>query len=90
MAKAGEDMNDQGKTALSKVDFIKLVGIGPQLASFVTEFIESPEIFFSMSLEKRCEIENQMDAVLSSLERRQPIHARNFNRSDPNSCRKGH
>ena len=68
MAKASEDMNDQGKTVLSQVDFFRLAGIGPELAEFVTEFIERPEIFFSMPFEKRCEIENQMDAVLSSFE----------------------
>lgn len=68
MAKASEDMNDQGKTVLSKVDFIRLAGIGPELAEFVTEFIARPEIFFSMPFEKRCEIENQMDAVISSFE----------------------
>jgi hypothetical protein len=66
MAKASEDMNDQGKTVLSQVDFIRLAGIGPELAEFVTEFIERPEIVFSMPFEKRCKIENQMDAILSS------------------------
>ena len=90
MAKTIEDMNDQGETALSRADFIRLAGIGPELAGFVAEFIESPEIFFSMSLEKRCEIENQMDAVLSSFEHRQPLHARDLNRAGRNSCRKGH
>lgn len=68
MAKASEDMNDQGKTVLSQVDFIRLAGIGPELAEFVAKFVERPEIFFSMSFEKRCEIENQMDAVISSFE----------------------
>jgi len=46
MAKTIEDMNDQGETALSRADFIRLAGIGPELAGFVAEFIESPEIFF--------------------------------------------
>ena len=90
MAKASEDMNDQGKTVLSQVDFLRLAGIGPELAEFVTEFIERPEIFFSMPFEKRCEIENQMDAVLSSFEHRQPIRARDLNPAGRNSCRKGH
>lgn len=70
MAKASEDMNDQGKTALSRADFIRLAGIGLELAGFVADFVERPEIFFSMSFEKRCELENQMDAVLSSFETR--------------------
>jgi hypothetical protein len=66
MLKPAENINGQRKTAMSKVDFIRLAGIGPELAEFVTEFIDRPEIFFSMSLERRCEIENQMDAILSS------------------------
>jgi hypothetical protein len=66
MQKPGEGMNDQGRTAMSKVDFIGLAGIGPELAEFVNEFIKKPEIFFSVSFEERCEIENQMDAILSS------------------------
>ena len=32
----------------------------------VTEFIKKPETFFSMSFERRYEIENQMDAILST------------------------
>jgi hypothetical protein len=66
MQKPGEDMNEQGRTAMSKVDFIGLAGIGPELAEFVDEFIKKPEIFFSVSFEERCEIESQMDAILSS------------------------
>jgi len=68
MLKPVENIEDQGKTSMSKVDFIRLAGIGPELAEFVAKFVERPEIFFSMSFEKRCEIENQMDAVLSSFE----------------------
>jgi hypothetical protein len=70
MQKPGEDLSAQGKTAMSKVDFIGLPGIGPELAEFVTEFIERPETFFSMSFERRREIENQMDAILSSFGQR--------------------
>jgi hypothetical protein len=66
MAKAGKDMNGQGKTVSSRVEFFRFAGIGPELAEFVTEFIERPEIFFSMPFEKRSKIENQMDAILSS------------------------
>lgn len=69
MAKAAESMKKQKRAAMSKVDFIRSAGIGPELAEFVTEFIERPEIFFSMSFERRCEIENQMDAILSSIGR---------------------
>jgi hypothetical protein len=66
MQKPGEDMNDQRKTAMSKLDFIGLAGIGPELAEFVTEFVERPEAFFSMPFESRRELENQVDAILSS------------------------
>ena len=69
MAKHGEDMNEERKSARSRDDFIKLSGIGPELAEFVTEFIEEPEIFYSMPFEKRRKIESQMDAVLSSFGR---------------------
>ena len=59
-------MNEERKSARSKADFIRLAGIGPELAEFVTEFVEKPEIFYSMPFERRREIENQMDAILSS------------------------
>jgi len=68
MTKHGENMNEERKSARSKADFIRLAGIGPELAEFVMEFIEKPEILFSMSSERRNEIENQMDAILSSFE----------------------
>ena len=61
-------MNEASKNDSSRDDFMRLAGIGPELIEFVMEFIEKPEIFFSMSLERRCEIENQMDAILSSFE----------------------
>jgi hypothetical protein len=66
MAKYEEDMNEERKTARSKADFIRLAGIGPDLAEFVTEFIDKPENFISMTFEKRHKIENEMDAILSS------------------------
>ena len=68
MAKRGKDMSEERKSASSKADFMGLAGIGPELAEFVIEFIEKPEMFFSMSFERRYEIENQMDAILSSFE----------------------
>jgi hypothetical protein len=68
MAKHGEDMHAERKRDRSRADFIRMAGIGPELAEFVTEFIEAPEIFFSMPFERRREIENQMDAILSSFE----------------------
>lgn len=59
-------MNEDRKTARSKADFIRWVGIGPELAEFVTEFVEKPGAFMSISCERRREIENQMDVILSS------------------------
>ena len=59
-------MNEERKNARSKADFMRLAGIGPELADFVIAFLEKPEIFFSMPFERRREIENQMNAILSS------------------------
>ena len=50
-ANRGEGINDEKKSARSKADFIRLACIGPELAEFVTEFIENPEIFYSMPIE---------------------------------------
>jgi superfamily I DNA and RNA helicase len=66
MAKHAENMNEERKSARSKADFIRLAGIGPELAEFVTEFVEKPDNFTSMTFKKRCEIEKQIDAILSS------------------------
>jgi len=52
MAETGGDMNPDGKTAMTEVDFLRLAGISPELAGFVTEFIERPEILFAMPFEK--------------------------------------
>jgi len=68
MAKHGENMNEESRIAGSKSDFMRLAGIGTDLAAFVIAFLENPEIFFSMPFERRHEIENQMDAILSSFE----------------------
>ena len=46
-----------------------MAGIGPELAEFLTEFVERPDRFYSIPFERRREIENQMDAVLLSFER---------------------
>ena len=66
-AKYGDDMNEERKSARSKADFIRLTGIGPELAEFVAELVERPEIVFSMSPERRQKMERQMDAIISSL-----------------------
>jgi len=68
MANRAEDINDEPKSARSKADFIRLAGIGPELAEFLTEFVEKPDHFYSIPFERRRDIENQMDAVLLSFE----------------------
>jgi len=67
MGKQDEDMNAEIKCAASKADFIHLAGIGPELAGFVTEFVEKPQNYYAIPLEKRRAIENQIDNVLSRL-----------------------
>ena len=61
-------MNEESKNGSSKDEVMRWAGIEPELVEFVMEFIEKPEILFSMSSERRNEIENKMDAILSSLE----------------------
>jgi len=68
MAKHGRYMNDERQSAGSKTDFIRLSGIGSELAEFVNDFVEKPEIFYSMPFERRRDIENRMDAFLSLFE----------------------
>jgi hypothetical protein len=58
--------SEDRKSAISKADFIRLARIGKDLAEFVTNFVENPEILLSMPFKRRREIENQMDAILSS------------------------
>jgi len=59
-------MDAERRIASSRSDFIRLAGIEPELAEFVTEFVEKPENFASIPFERRREIENQMNAILSS------------------------
>ena len=68
MANHAEYMNGKKASAKSKADFIRLAGIGPELAEFLTEFVEKPDHYNSIPFERRREIENQMDAVLMSFE----------------------
>jgi hypothetical protein len=68
MAKRGEDISEERKSASSKADFLRLAGIGPEIVEFVTEFVERPEIFFSLPFERRRKIENEMENILSSFE----------------------
>jgi hypothetical protein len=59
-------MNQPGKSAKSRADFISLSGIGPELAEFVDAFIKSPEQYIALTIDERRKFENQMDAILSS------------------------
>jgi len=69
MAKHGENINEERENGRSKADFFRWAGIGPELAEFVTEFVEKPDNFYSMPFERRREIENQMDAIIASFGR---------------------
>lgn len=66
MESSDEDEKAERKRPGTKADFIRRIGIEPDLATFLNEFIERPEIFFSLSLDRCREIESQMDAILSS------------------------
>lgn len=68
MAKHGEGIYMKKKSARSKAEFLRLTGIGSELAEFLTTVIENPENVFSIPFERRREIENQMDVILSSFE----------------------
>ena len=49
-------MNEERKSARSKADFIRSSGIGPELAMFVTEIVENPEAFRSISLKSAAKL----------------------------------
>ena len=66
IAQYGEGMSKTTKSVGSKTEFCRLVGIGPELIEVITELVENPENFYSISSEKRHEIERQMDAILAS------------------------
>mgnify|MGYP003563245975 CR=1 FL=1 len=63
------NMNEERRRARSKADFIRRIGIGPDLATSLTDFTERPKILFSLPLDRYREIEYQMDTVLSSFEK---------------------
>jgi hypothetical protein len=69
-ADKGETMSKEAMNASSKDDFIRLAGIGPELAAFVTEFVEKPDHLASIPLKKLRDLENRMDAILSSFGQR--------------------
>jgi len=59
-------MNQTGKSARSRTDFIASSGIGTELADRLEAFVQSPERYLALTVEKRCKIEKRMDAILSS------------------------
>lgn len=59
-------MNQTGKSARSRKEFIASSGIGTELADFLEAFVQSPEPFIALTVEERRRIENHMDAILSS------------------------
>jgi len=67
MESRDEKKNKERMRPGTKADFIRRIGIEPDLATFLNEFTERPEIFFSLSLDRCREIESQMDAIFSSL-----------------------
>ena len=66
------DKNEKAerRTPGTKADFIRRIGIEPDLVTFLNEFTERPEVFFSLSLDRCQKIESQMDAILYSLGKR--------------------
>ena len=63
MGNHDSNKNEERKTATSKADFIRRIGIGSDLATFLADFTERPEILFSLPLNRYHEIESQMDAI---------------------------
>jgi hypothetical protein len=61
------DKKEERRRAKSKADFFRRIVLESDLATFLNEFAERPEIFFSLSLDRCRDIESQMDAILSSL-----------------------
>jgi hypothetical protein len=47
--KHGAGMKEKRQTVRTQAEFLRWAGIGPDLVEFVTEFIERPECFYSMS-----------------------------------------
>jgi hypothetical protein len=54
-----------GKATFEQGGFFKIAGISLELEGFVSDFFQRPEFLNSLSMERRYEIEAQMDAVQS-------------------------
>jgi hypothetical protein len=70
MESSSESRKSARKRPTSKADFIRRIGIGPDLARFLTDFTERPEILSSLPSDKYREFESQIDAIFSSLGKR--------------------
>lgn len=70
MESGGETGKSNSNGPGTKDDFIRRIGVGPDLARFLTDLTERPEILSSLSLDRYREIESQMDAILSSFDKR--------------------
>jgi hypothetical protein len=62
----GHSLN-RAKSTSAQRDFMKMTGLSPELANFLTNFMGNPEVLFSMSDKKKSDIESQMDAILSKM-----------------------
>jgi hypothetical protein len=58
---------NRAKSTSTQRDFMKMTGLSPELANFLTNFMGNPEVLFSMSDKKKSDIESQMDAILSKM-----------------------
>jgi hypothetical protein len=58
---------NRAKSTSTQRNFMKMTGLSPELANFLTNFMGNPEILFSMSDKKKSDIESQMDAILSKM-----------------------
>jgi hypothetical protein len=65
MASYNEVWSEMTRKPTARSEFFQIAGITFELEEFITEFVRSPEILDSLSLEKQREIEDQMDAVLA-------------------------
>jgi hypothetical protein len=65
MHKPHKSLCKGGEQPLSKAVFFNIAGISPELEEFVSDFFQRLEFLNSLSMERRYEIEVQMDAVQS-------------------------
>ena len=64
MKTLNDNMNEESEIVVSKAEFLRRIGMEPDLVRFLTDFTARPEDFVSMPLDRYREIECQMDAVI--------------------------